>query len=70
MLSRRDWVTLNRFRTNVGMCKSILTKWEVINDAKCDCGAQIHTMHHIFNKCLLTNYENGLEDLRKVYIYQ
>lgn len=37
-----------------------------MNGAKCDCGVQIQVMHHIFNECTLTKYENGLGDIHKV----
>lgn len=43
-----------------------LTKWEVINDTKCDLGAQIQTKHHTFNEWPLNKYDNGLEDLHIV----
>lgn len=66
MLPRRDWVTINRIRSNVGKCKSNLIKLRIMNYAKCDCNAQIQTVHHIFNRYPLTKYENGLEDLHKV----
>lgn len=34
MLARKNWVTLNRFRSNMRKCKSNLKKWGIINYAK------------------------------------
>ena len=37
-LSRGHWCLLNRFRTDVGPCRSSLHKWGYIASPLCDCG--------------------------------
>lgn len=54
ILPRKDWVTWNRFRTDVEKCRSDLERWEIINYARCDYEVPIQTMQHIFNECSLT----------------
>lgn len=57
ILSKTDWVTLSRFRTDVGKCRSNLAIWGImINYARCVCGLPIQTMQNIFNEWLLTKY--------------
>lgn len=69
MLPRKYWVTLNGFRTNEEKCKSNFTKWGIVNYAKCDFGALIQTMNHIFNEFPLTKYESGLKNLHEIMLH-
>ena len=38
--NRRNWATLNRFRTGKGRCNQCLLKWRIVPDGSCDCGAE------------------------------
>lgn len=66
MLPMKDWVTLNRFRTNKGKCMSNFARCGIIDDANCDCGAAIHPIQQILNECPLTKYLKGLKNLHQV----
>ncbi|GFR95038.1 ATP-dependent RNA helicase p62-like [Elysia marginata] len=50
-LQRKDWVTLNRARANVGMTASTLHKWKLRPDSECPCGNQNQTKDHILSEC-------------------
>ena len=61
-LPRREWVSLNRYRTGVGRCFHNLHKWGYSDSPSCKCGAS-QTMAHIVNDCPLSRFEGGLTAL-------
>ena len=61
-LPRREWVTLNRFRTGVGRCAANLQKWGYQADGNCECG-EVQTMNHFVNDCSLNKLQGGLNEL-------
>ena len=61
-LPRREWVSLNRYRTGVGRCFHNLHKWGYSDSPSCKCGAW-QTMAHIVNDCPLSRFEGGLTAL-------
>ena len=61
-LPRRQWSTLNRFRTDQGRCAANLVRWKQAPDPSCSCG-EIQTMTHIVNDCELTRFPGGLTAL-------
>ena len=65
-LPRREWVLLNRFRTDVGRCNSWKYKWGQVPEQSCDCGADSQTMSHIVNDCPLRALPGGLASLNKI----
>lgn len=50
-LQRKLWTTLNRLRTCHGRTKSMMKKWNYVEDASCDCGHENQTVDHILNEC-------------------
>lgn len=44
MLPRKDWVSLDRFRTDLRKRRSNLAKWGMINYAICECEVPIQTI--------------------------
>ena len=46
-LDRKDWVSLNRFRTGYGRSGEILHKWGMRSTSACNCGDPIQSMSHI-----------------------
>lgn len=62
-LSRRLWITLNRFRTGHGRCAYMLFKWNLLSSPVCDCGHNEQTMLHIVNDCHLRKFFGGLDEL-------
>ena len=63
-LPRRQWSTLNRFRTNQGHCRACHKKWGLADSDLCDCG-EVQTMSHIANTCPLTKFDGGLPELNR-----
>lgn len=61
-LERREWCTLNRFRTNHGRCNYLMHKWNYRDDPSCDCG---NTNQTIVGSCNLRSYPGGIEELNK-----
>ena len=61
-LPRREWVSLNRYRTGVGRCFHNLHKWGYSDSPSCKCRAS-QTMAHIVNDCPLSRFEGGLTAL-------
>ena len=61
-LQRRQWSTLNRFRTGQGPCRANLKRWGMATDDRCKCGS-IQTMDHIITSCPLTKLNGGLQAL-------
>jgi len=55
-LRRKNWVTLNRFRTGLGKCNYLLHKWNMKDSPNCEC-REIQTMNHTVNECELSKYE-------------
>lgn len=62
-LNRKDWLQLNRVRSNHGRCKSLLHKWDPGISPACDCGNQMQTIHHIVNDCPNRRFDGGLANL-------
>jgi hypothetical protein len=65
-LPRREWVALNRFRTDVGRCNYWKARWGQVLEQSCDCGADFQTMSHIVNDCPLRAFSGGLVGLTEV----
>jgi len=64
-LSCHTWSLMNSFQIGQGPCRANLHKWCVAQSPSCDCG-QRQTMNHIFDTCLSTRIEGGLNLLYKV----
>lgn len=63
-LPRRQWSTLNRFRTEQGRCRANLKRWNLADSDLCDCG-EVQTMSHILNVCNQTKFDGGIEALNR-----
>jgi len=63
-LPRREWSTLNRFRTGQGRCAACLMRWGMTDSDLCACGS-VQTMMHIVNDCSLSNLNGGMKSLHK-----
>ena len=61
-LPRRQWSTLNRFRTGHGPCLASLHKWGSSATPLCACGEE-QTMEHIIEVCPLQRLKGGLVTL-------
>ncbi|KAL7378497.1 hypothetical protein ABVT39_014733 [Epinephelus coioides] len=61
-LPRRQWSTLNRFRTGHGPCLASLHKWGSSSSSLCACGEE-QTMQHIIEAYPLQRLEGGLVNL-------
>lgn len=66
MMPRKDWVTLDGFRTDLRKCRNNSAKWRMINYVMCECEVPIQTIQQMFNGCPLTKYVTGLEDVHQV----
>lgn len=62
-LNRKDWLQLNRIRSNHGRCNALLHKWDPGISPTCDCGYQMQTIHHIVNDCPYRRFDGGIEKL-------
>jgi len=58
-LPRRQWSTLNRFRTAQGHCAACHKRWGMADSDLCPCG-EVQTMSHIVESCPLTKLDGGL----------
>ena len=63
-LPRRQWSTLNQFRTDQGHCRACHKRWGLIDSELCDCG-EVQTMSYIVNSCPKTKFDGGLQALNK-----
>ena len=63
-LPRRQWSTLNQFRTDQGHCRACHKRWGLTDSELCDCG-EVQTMSHIVNTCPKTKFDGGLQALNK-----
>jgi len=63
-LPRRQWSTLNQFRTDQGHCRACHKRWGLNDSELCDCG-EVQTMSHIVNTCPKTKFDGGLQELNK-----
>lgn len=61
-LPRRTWTTLNRIRTNHGICAESLFKWGKIPSPQCDCGAPSQSVHHLAFECDRRAYQGNPSD--------
>ena len=61
-LPRRQWSTLNQFRTDQGHCRACHKRWGLTDSELCDCG-EVQTMAHIVNSCPKTRFDGGLQEL-------
>lgn len=59
---RKDWVTLNRIRTNTGKCAHSLHQWDKLASPACDCGEEHQTIRHIVTECPNRRYKGDLTD--------
>lgn len=59
-LNRRDWLQLNRVRSNHGRCNALLHKWDPGISPACDCGNQMQT---IVDDCPNRRFDGGLANL-------
>lgn len=59
---RKDWVTLNRIRTNTGKCAHSLHQWGKLASPACDCGEEHQTIRHIVTECPNRRYKGDLTD--------
>ncbi|KAL4147982.1 hypothetical protein QTP88_002290 [Uroleucon formosanum] len=62
-LPRREWVVLNRLRTELGRCKELLQKWKMADLPDCDCGHPSQTIHHIIKDCPLRAFKGSMREL-------
>ena len=58
-LPRRQWSTLNRFRTAQGHCAACHKRWGMADSDLCPCG-EVQTMSHIVESCPFTKLDGGL----------
>lgn len=65
-LSRKNWRTLNRIRTNHGRCNYTLHKWNPSISTECDCGHPSQTIHHIVTECQNRKFGGQLHELNQV----
>ena len=65
-LPRKQWSTLNRFRTCHGRCNDMLFKWNAVESPSCDCGAPSETIKHMVEECPVTMFEGGFVGLHRV----
>ncbi|KAJ8369623.1 hypothetical protein SKAU_G00096510 [Synaphobranchus kaupii] len=61
-LTRRQWSTLNRFRTGHGPCLASLHRWGSSPSPLCACGEE-QTMEHIIEACPLQRLKGRLDIL-------
>ena len=61
-LPRREWSTINRFRTGHGPCLASLHRWGSSPSPLCACGEE-QTMEHIIEVCPLQRLRGGLVTL-------
>ncbi|KAG4065990.1 hypothetical protein HA402_001237 [Bradysia odoriphaga] len=64
-LPRKEWVTLNRFRTGHGRCAYFMYKWGLADNPGCDCGEPNQTMRHIATVCPTRAYSNNLGEVHQ-----
>jgi len=62
-LDRKSWKNLNRIRTNCGICKYTLWKWNKIENPNCYCGAMQQTISHIICFCPDQFFEGDIFEL-------
>ena len=62
-LSRKFWVKLNRLRTHQGRCNKCLSRWGIVPDPSCDCGAVVQSICHIVCFCPLRRFDGIFEEL-------
>ncbi|KAL1465708.1 hypothetical protein WDU94_005254 [Cyamophila willieti] len=65
-LPRKTWVTLNRIRTNHGVCADMMYKWGKAASPQCDCGNPKQTIRHIVLECPTKRYMGNFEDFLTV----
>lgn len=66
MLPRKEFVTLDSFRTDLRKRRSNSAKWGMINYAICECEVPIQTIEQTSNGFPLTKYVKGLEYVHQV----
>jgi hypothetical protein len=65
LLQRREWVTLNRFRTTQGRCAILMHRWGFVHSPECDCGVAEQTMQPILVDCPTRHFDGGLPELHR-----
>ncbi|UYV62189.1 hypothetical protein LAZ67_1008159 [Cordylochernes scorpioides] len=64
-LPRREWVLLNRFRTDQGRCAELMKLWGYTKDPNCACNVP-QSMSHILVDCPLYKFNGGISNLHSV----
>lgn len=64
-LPRKQWTTINRFRTGHGRCSHLMHKWRFKDSPSCSCGCPEQTMAHIVNDCPDRKFPGGLNLLHE-----
>lgn len=66
-LPRKDWKTLNRFRTGHGCCAEQMLRWNFTSSSVCDCDSvTTQSMEHLINNCTLRKFDGGIESLHRL----
>ena len=61
--NRRNWVTLNRFKTEKSRCNQCFLKWRTVSDGSCDSGAEEQSMAYIILSCPLRRFNGSYYEL-------
>ena len=63
-LPRKEWKTLNRFRTGNGCCAEQMVRWNFASSSACDCdGSTIQSMNHLIDDCPNRKFNDGMDAL-------
>uniref|UniRef100_A0A2D4LLQ5 Uncharacterized protein n=1 Tax=Micrurus spixii TaxID=129469 RepID=A0A2D4LLQ5_9SAUR len=50
-IPHQHWSTLNRIRTQHGVCQDSLFKWGLVSTPQCNCGCSSTNIHHMVSEC-------------------
>ncbi|KAF0706170.1 Uncharacterized protein FWK35_00034662 [Aphis craccivora] len=62
--TRAIWTTLNRIRSEQGICNYLLHKWGMVDSPLCECG-ETQTIKHMVESCSITMIKEGLTKLHE-----
>lgn len=65
LLSRQEWVTLSRLRTEHGLSGEMLHKWNMRDHSDCDCGYPVQSVSHIISDCPRRGFNGTIEELHE-----